>query len=52
MAFENPGMNELWQMETCTARYLPACGKEWKPGVCHKPKVKCGECNWCRSQPE
>ena len=22
----------------------PTCANEWKPGVCEKPKVKCGEC--------
>ncbi|MDE0512556.1 MAG: DEAD/DEAH box helicase family protein [Gammaproteobacteria bacterium] len=26
------------------AGYAPACGNEWKPGICGKPKVKCGEC--------
>ncbi len=25
--------------------YLPACGNEWKTGICHKPRVKCGVCN-------
>ncbi|MCL2009631.1 MAG: DEAD/DEAH box helicase [Synergistaceae bacterium] len=24
--------------------YPPACQNEWKPGVCFKPKVKCGVC--------
>ena len=24
--------------------YSPRCGNEWKPGVCHKPKVRCGRC--------
>src|SRR5262249_31801010 len=24
--------------------YAPACTNEWKPGVCQKPRVKCGEC--------
>jgi hypothetical protein len=27
-----------------TKGYAPACANEWKPGVCEKPKVKCGEC--------
>jgi superfamily II DNA or RNA helicase len=27
-----------------TAGYSPACGKEWKPGICQKPKIKCSEC--------
>lgn len=24
--------------------YAPACNNEWKPGICNKPRVKCGEC--------
>jgi superfamily II DNA or RNA helicase len=24
--------------------YAPACGNEWKRGLCGKPQVKCGEC--------
>jgi len=27
-----------------TKGYSPACAKEWVPGVCEKPRVKCGEC--------
>lgn len=23
--------------------YAPACANEWKPGVCEKPRIKCGE---------
>ena len=26
------------------AGYAPACGNEWKPGLCGKPRVKCGAC--------
>ena len=26
------------------AGYAPVCANEWKPGVCHKPKVRCGAC--------
>lgn len=26
------------------AGYSPACGNEWKPGICQKPKVKCTVC--------
>lgn len=25
--------------------YQPACGNEWGSGVCHKPKIKCSECD-------
>ena len=24
--------------------YAPACGNEWVPGVCGKPRIKCAEC--------
>ena len=24
--------------------YAPACSNEWRPGVCGKPRVKCGVC--------
>ncbi len=24
--------------------YAPACGNEWVPGVCEKPRIKCAEC--------
>jgi hypothetical protein len=27
-----------------TAGYSPACGNEWKPGICQKPKIKCSTC--------
>ena len=27
-----------------TSGYAPACANEWVPGVCEKPRVKCGEC--------
>ncbi len=27
-----------------TAGYSPACGNEWNPGICQKPKVKCSAC--------
>ena len=26
------------------AGYAPVCTNEWKPGVCHKPRVRCGTC--------
>lgn len=25
--------------------YAPACGNEWRAGVCEKPRIKCGDCN-------
>jgi len=36
---------QRWQSAKGRAGYSPACGNEWKPGVCHKPRVKCGECS-------
>ncbi len=29
---------------TGRAGYAPACGNEWIPGICAKPKIKCAEC--------
>ena len=34
-----------WESARGLSGYTPACDNEWKPGVCHKPKVKCGDCN-------
>ena len=34
-----------WQSAKGSAGYSPACRNEWKPGICHKPKVKCGDCS-------
>ncbi len=31
--------------KTGKAGYSPACSNEWRPGVCHKPKVKCASCD-------
>jgi len=30
--------------KTGKAGYAPACANEWAPGICGKPKVKCGDC--------
>ena len=30
--------------KTGKAGYAPVCQKEWLPGLCNKPSVKCGEC--------
>ena len=27
-----------------TSGYSPACGNEWVPGICQKPKIKCSAC--------
>jgi superfamily II DNA or RNA helicase len=34
-----------WESAKGTSGYSPACGNEWKPGICHKPRVKCRDCN-------
>ena len=34
-----------WESTKGKSGYSPACGNEWRPGVCYKPKVKCGECD-------
>ncbi|MDZ4125242.1 MAG: DEAD/DEAH box helicase family protein [Hydrogenophaga sp.] len=35
-----------WESKTSgKSGYAPACGNEWRAGVCEKPRVKCGDCN-------
>lgn len=34
-----------WESAKGTSGYTPACANEWKPGICHKPRIKCGDCN-------
>ena len=35
----------LWtSSKTGRTGYSPACDNEWAPGVCEKPRVRCGEC--------
>jgi hypothetical protein len=36
---------QRWESAKGTSGYSPVCGNEWKPGICHKPRVKCGDCN-------
>ena len=33
-----------WESKKGGAGYSPACENEWRPGVCEKPRVKCGAC--------
>ena len=33
-----------WESAKGASGYAPVCGNEWKPGMCCKPKVKCGDC--------
>src|SRR6266540_3326533 len=30
--------------KTGKSGYAPVCRNEWVPGICEKPKIKCGEC--------
>ena len=30
--------------KTGRSGYAPACFNEWRPGVCEKPRIKCGDC--------
>jgi hypothetical protein len=34
-----------WESAKGKSGYSPACGNEWKSGICNKPRIKCGECN-------
>lgn len=40
-----------WESAKGKSGYSPACENEWKPGLCRKPKVKCGECTQRRLLP-
>jgi hypothetical protein len=33
-----------WENKQGRHGYALACDKDWRQGICHKPKVKCGEC--------
>ena len=34
-----------WESKTTgKSGYAPACGNEWRPGVCQKPRIKCSDC--------
>ena len=35
-----------WEARTSgKSGYSPACGNEWRKGVCEKPRIKCGDCS-------
>jgi len=34
-----------WKSAKGRSGYSPACGNEWKTGLCSKPKVKCADCD-------
>jgi hypothetical protein len=33
-----------WESKAGRSGYSPACGNEWLPGVCEKPRIKCVDC--------
>ena len=33
-----------WDSQSGKSGYAPACGNEWKPGICEKPRIKCADC--------
>ncbi len=33
-----------WQGSNGRSGYAVACENEWVPGICQKPRIKCGEC--------
>ena len=33
-----------WESKNGRSGYAPACANEWKPGICEKPRIKCGDC--------
>ena len=33
-----------WESAKGKSGYAPACGNEWRQGVCQKPRIKCGDC--------
>ena len=37
---------QRWENATTgKAGYAPACGNEWVPGLCDKPRIRCGACS-------
>ncbi|MCG5531267.1 DEAD/DEAH box helicase [Halorhodospira halochloris] len=35
---------QRWESTRGRSGYSPACANEWKPGICHKPRIKCSDC--------
>lgn len=33
-----------WESAKGASGYSVACANEWRPGVCRKPKIRCGDC--------
>jgi superfamily II DNA or RNA helicase len=34
-----------WESKGGKSGYAPACANEWRPGICEKPRIKCGDCH-------
>lgn len=34
-----------WESKKGKSGYSPVCENEWKPNLCEKPKIKCGDCS-------
>jgi superfamily II DNA or RNA helicase len=34
-----------WESKAGKSGYSPACANEWRPGICQKPRIKCGDCS-------
>lgn len=34
-----------WENRQARSGYTVACANEWKPGICHKPRIKCSDCS-------
>lgn len=34
-----------WEGKSGKSGYAPACANEWRPGICEKPRIKCGDCH-------
>ncbi len=34
-----------WENKAGKSGYSVACHNEWQPGLCNKPKIKCGDCS-------
>lgn len=32
--------------KTGKSGYSPACANEWRPNICHKPRIKCSDCQF------
>jgi len=42
---------QKWESQKGASGYSPVCDNEWRPGVCGKPKVKCGVCEHRQLRP-